>query len=216
LREELTDDARAALLLVTNRKDIDQQRIYLLGHSLGGIAVGQIASTDSRLAGVIIMGTPAGDLLTALIQRAERDAAAGGVQGQQSAAASTILKKVRDRGFASGEVVDMFGERNPVSFWDDLRDYRPGSTAAALKIPILVVVAKHDAQVPPGDFDQWQSALARRANATVKFYPNLFHLFMASTATGEGDSPEDWGRPAHVDATFVNDVAGWVLSAAKR
>lgn len=216
LGEELGDDARAAFSLVFRRKEIDQSRIFLLGHSLGGIAVGQIASSDSRVAGIAVMGTPGGDLLLALIQRSEREAAAGGEQGQQAAAAGATLKKVRDRVFVSGDVVDLFGQRNPASFWDSFRDYQPGSAAAQLKIPVLVAVAKHDAQVPPDDFAQWQGALAGRAHATVKLYPSLFHLFMPSVATGAGDSPEDWGRPSHVDATFVNDVATWVLSARKR
>ena len=216
IQEELNDDASAALSVLAGHKEIDHRRIYLLGHSLGGITVNQLASTNSHIAGIVVMGTPAGDLLTALVQRAEREAAAGGEAGQFAASVLSVFKKIRDAGFAPGEVVDLYGERNPVGFWEGLRNFQPGREAARLKIPVLVAVAKHDAQVPPDDFNQWNQALAGRANATVKFYPSLFHLFLPSGASGEGDTPEDWGRPGHVATDVVNDIASWVLSSGKK
>jgi dienelactone hydrolase len=212
LREEVTDDAAAALSLLAGTKQIDRRKVYLLGHSLGGISVAQLAAGNSQVAGIVLMGTPAGDLLTALVQRAEDGAAAGGEAGQMAASVLPVMKKLRDGGFAPGELAEMYGERNPVGFWQDLRGFQPGRAASKLNIPVLVAVAKHDAQVPPDDFAQWSKALAGHANATVKLYPNLFHLFIPTTATGKGDVPEDWGRPAHVDSEVVNDVASWILA----
>jgi hypothetical protein len=77
----------------------------------------------------------------------------------------------------------------------------------------LVLVGGHDPEVPPDDFEGWQSVLAGRANANVKFYPTLFHLFMPSTAAEKGkDSPDDWARPGHVAPEVVDDIASWILS----
>src|SRR5262249_55018454 len=136
--------------------------------------------------------------------------------GQASASVLPVLKKLRDRGFAPGELAEMYGERNPTGFWDGLRGFQPGAAAAGLKMRVLVGVAGHDAEVPPDDLEEWNHALIGHANATVKSYPNLFHLFMPSRATGKGDSPEDWGRPAHVDTEVVSDIAAWILSDGKK
>ena len=75
LSEELGDDARAAVSVIASRSDIDHRQIYLLGHSMGGVAVPPIAADDPRIAGIVVMGTPAGDLLTVLIKRSEDGAA---------------------------------------------------------------------------------------------------------------------------------------------
>jgi len=216
LNEELNDDATAALSLLSARQEINHQQTYLLGHSLGGVAVTQMAQSHTTLAGIVVLGTPAGDLLTALVRRAEDAVAAGGEAGHMSAAVLPVLKKLRDRGFAPGDLAEMFGERNPAGFWEGLRGYQPGASAAKLKVRVLVGVGKHDAEVPPDDWEQWTKALSGRANAALKLYPGLFHLFMPSTATGKGDSPEDWGRPAHVDSAVVDDIASWILLGSKK
>jgi dienelactone hydrolase len=112
-----------------------------------------------------------------------------------------------------GEIVDLFGQRTPVSYWAELRNYRAGAAAAKLKIPVMIMVAGHDAEVPPDDFESWKSALIEHRNATVKFYPGLFHLFMPSTATQKGaDTPADWGRAGHIAPEVVNDISSWILS----
>jgi len=78
VREELIDDARAGVALVAARSDLDRRKIYLLGHSLGGLAVPEMAASDPDIAGIVVMGTPSGDLLGDLIRRFEQEASEGG------------------------------------------------------------------------------------------------------------------------------------------
>lgn len=84
---------------------------------------------------------------------------------------------------------------------------------AKLQARVMVLVGGHDAEVPPDDFDAWKSVLAGHANAAVKFYPGLFHLFMPSTATQQGKDPqEDRSRPGHLVPEVVYAVSSWILS----
>ena len=216
-REELDDDALAALALLAGRPEVSRKQLYLLGHSLGGVTVTKIASGkgDPQIAGIAIFGTPAGDLLTVLLKRVEDSVQAGGPGSQQMAAMIPVFKKLRDGGFEPGEIVELFGERNPAGYWLDMRGYAAGKAAAQLKIPVLVAVGGHDAEVSPDDWEQWKNAVAGKTNATVKSYPGLFHLFMPSTATGKGDLPEDWSRPAHVARDVVTDTASWIVAQGK-
>jgi hypothetical protein len=208
LRDELIDDARAAIALLAARSDVDHQQTYLLGHSLGGLAVPQIAADDTRIAGVVVMGTPSGDLLNALLSRL-----AGGQMGEAGYKMVPVFKQVQKGDLPPGEILDFFGNKSPVGYWLDMRKYQPGATAAKLKCRVLVLVGGHDAEVPPDDFEGWQSVLAGRTNANVKFYPALFHLFMPSTAAEKGkDSPDDWARPGHVAPEVVDGIASWILS----
>jgi dienelactone hydrolase len=215
LWEELSDDARAAVSLLAGRSDVDHRQIYLLGHSMGGVAVPQIAAADSKIAGIVVMGTPAGDLLTAVLKQIEDAASRGGDEGKQASGMIPVFTKLRDGGFAPGEVVHAFGARTSAGYWIDLRNYEPGVATAKLKIPVMILVAGHDTAVPPDDFQSWKDALAGHKNATLKFYPSLFHMFMPSKATQRGDTPEDWMRPSHVTPEVIDNVASWILSKGK-
>jgi uncharacterized protein len=217
IREDLADDAHAAVALLGRRIEIDHQRIYVLGHSLGGLVVPQIARDNPQVAGIILMGAPSGDLLTLLLKRTENVASLGGEGGEMASASIPLFKQLRSGALARGEVIELFGEKTPVSHWLDLHAYDAGTAIAKLKTPAMILIAGHDAEVLPENVQAWHVALANKKNATFRLYPDLFHVFMPSTATQQGaDSPEDWGRPAHVTAQVVDDLASGSLSNHKR
>src|SRR5262249_1349152 len=103
LLEESRGDAHAALKLAEARGEVDHKKVYLLGHSLGGISVLQIAESQEGIAGVIVMGTPATELLEALVQRSQRAERAGGEEGKQAAEMAELLEKVRNGEIGASE-----------------------------------------------------------------------------------------------------------------
>jgi uncharacterized protein len=208
LRDELIDDARAAFALLAARNDIDHAHTYLVGHSLGGVAAALVAAAEPRVAGVVLVGTPSSNLLAALIER-EEDVARDGKQGGPGMLAA--LKKLRDGETAAGSTLEIVGTKTPASYFLELRNYDTGATTAKLRIPALILLGGHDAQVPDREVERWKKGLAGKKDATVKLYPALFHLFMPSTSKDKGDTPDDWMRPAHVSPEVVDDIASKVL-----
>jgi dienelactone hydrolase len=215
LSEELRDDARAAVSLLAARSDVDHRQTYLLGHSLGGLAVASVATGDPRVAGIIMMGTPPGDVVSVLLERAEDGARSGGEHGAELAKAIPVLEKVREGRLPNDTIVTLFGERSLAGYWEDVRSHAAGAAAAKLSIPVMVLMAGHDGQAPPSGFESWQQALAGHRKATLKFYPALFHLFLPSTSTQQGEAPEDWSRQGNVSEEVVMDITSWVLSKEK-
>src|SRR5262249_57372826 len=61
VKDEVVDDAIAAASMLRSQPRIDPARVFVLGHSLGGMLVPRIAAADAKLAGVIVMagGPPA-------------------------------------------------------------------------------------------------------------------------------------------------------------
>ncbi|HZY41469.1 MAG TPA: alpha/beta fold hydrolase, partial [Anaerolineae bacterium] len=55
VKEETIDDAVAAVELLRQTANIDPKRVYVLGHSLGGMLAPRIAQADANIAGLIIM-----------------------------------------------------------------------------------------------------------------------------------------------------------------
>ncbi len=55
VKEEVTDDAIAAIALLQKTKSIQSDKIFVLGHSLGGMLAPRIAQQDPSVAGLIIL-----------------------------------------------------------------------------------------------------------------------------------------------------------------
>jgi fermentation-respiration switch protein FrsA (DUF1100 family) len=108
-----------------------------------------------------------------------------------------------------GMTVHRLGSPVPASYVLDLRGYKPGETAAVLKIPILVLQGERDIQVRTADFEGWKKAFSGHANATFKLYPALNHLFMPGTGPSSGS---EYQKPNHVPKEVIDDIAAWIAT----
>lgn len=211
LEQETIDDALAAVALLRERPEIDPQRVFVLGHSLGGMAAPLIAQRDDRLAGIVIMAGNARSILDLLEDQIEY---VSGIDGEVSDEEATLLADVRRQTEAirSGEFDG--SERllgPPLAYWADLHGRDPVGAAEALERPILIVHGGRDYQVTDKDFAIWEKRLGGRENVTLKRYPRLNHLMVA----GEGRSrPEEYATVGHVDEQVVADLAEWLQSRA--
>ena len=55
---DYADDARAAVKLLADRKDVDPKRIAIVGHSEGGLVALMAAAKDKKIAAVALIATP--------------------------------------------------------------------------------------------------------------------------------------------------------------
>ena len=134
VREETIDDARAAAALLASTAQIDRRRIFVLGHSLGGMLAPRIAYGDARVAGLAILAGSTRPLEEIVLEEVK----ARGTPDQVKAAEAS-LRHVRDPKLAPADTVDFLGVKMPATYFLDLRGYRPGEAAAKLDLPILVL-----------------------------------------------------------------------------
>jgi hypothetical protein len=211
VKEEVIDDARAAAALLSTHPEVDRKRIYVLGHSLGGMLAPRIAEGDDQIAGLIIMAGSTRPLGQIVVDQVKYLSTLGGVAGEgakkQLEGAEKFAKDYDSPTLKPGETVSMLGIPVPAAYILDLRSYDPAATAARLKIPILVLQAESDYQVTGKDFEGWEKALAGHNNVTMKTYPGLCHLF---TPAGNPPSPADYDKPGHVAQAMLEDIVTWV------
>jgi dienelactone hydrolase len=212
VQEEVIDDALAAVQLLRQTPGIDPGRIYVLGHSLGATLAPRIGQQDPSIAGLIIMAgmtRPLED--TILDQYTYLYSLSGAMSDGQKAELEQLKAKVRrvkDPNLSNqAPARDLPLNLHP-AYWLALRGYQPAEVAKSLGMRILVLQGGRDYQVTEaGDFPAWQKALREKGSATLKLYPNLFHLFIA----GEGPStPQEYLVEGHVNAEVIQDIAGWV------
>ena len=215
--DEVIEDARAGAALLAALPEVNPKRVYVLGHSLGGMLAPRIAEGDAHTAGIIIMAGSTRPFGAIVVEQVKYLA---GLHGQpteaaqkQIQAAEEAAKQIDSPTLTASETVKVLGVSVPGSYFLDLRNYAPAETAARLKIPILVLQGARDYQVTRADFEGWKKALAGESRATFILYPGLTHLFMESAAPGTGPgTPADYDRPSHVSMTVVADIAKWIAS----
>lgn len=216
VEQETVEDARAAVRLLAARPDIDPKRIYIAGHSLGGMLAPRIAQDDPQVAGIIIMAgntRPLEDLIVEQVKYEVGLAGAPTPQGEKAIAdAEKTAAAMRDPNLKPDQTVSIVGAPVPGSYVLDLRAYDPARTAASLKIPILVMQGARDCQVRMADYDGWKKALAGDPAASFRLYPNLYHLFIPVPAsdTTPLSTPADYNQPGHVAPEVIADAAAWI------
>lgn len=210
VKQETIDDALAAVVLLRQAKGIDARRIFVLGHSLGGMLAPRIAKADPTIAGLVIfagLARPLDDTIVAqvryLLSLDGPPTGAGKAQIEQTVAAAAKVNALTSAKAASKDL--LLGI--PASYWLDLRGYEPARMARDLPQPMLILQGGRDYQVTAEDLALWKKALADRPTVQIKTYPQMSHLFIAGTGKA---TPTDYEKPGHVEAEVINDIAAWI------
>src|SRR5664279_523220 len=201
VQEETVEDAVQALAVVRSQAEVNGQRVFVIGHSLGAYVAPRIAEQDGKLAGIVLMAgnvRPIEDLLVEQVTYM-------GIKGDQLDRAKDLQVKVKK--LESGDEDSPALGGIPVSYWVDLKDYNPAAAAKKLAIPMLILQGERDYQVTMTDFALWKTAVGGAKGVVMKSYPALNHLFVA----GEGKSlPAEYSKPGHVARAVIDDIAKFV------
>lgn len=211
VKEEVLYDALAAASLLRETGGVDPKRVFVLGHSLGGMLAPRIGKADPKIAGLIIMAGATRPFEDVLLEQVEYIASLKGTLSADDKKEIAKLKEqianVKSPDLSPNTPASTLPLGVPASYWLDLRGYKPAEMARSLKQPMLILQGGRDYQVTEADFKGSKAALSSRKDVAFKFYPDLNHLFM----TGKGKAvPAEYEKPGFVSETVVNDIASWV------
>jgi hypothetical protein len=209
VREEVLDDALAAIDFLRRQSGFDKSRVYLLGHSMGGTLAPHIAREDGRLAGVILMaGTPRPPF-DLVLDQLEYIASLPGPEQEENKRlleeTRSVIAKARAGSAPAG--AKLLGA--PLSYWEELGRYASESLKILpeLKCRVLVIGGGRDYQITRADYQLYEKALKDRPNATLRWYEDMNHLFFR----GKGKAtPQEYAKPGNVDEQVIKDLAEWI------
>ena len=176
----LAEDTRAQIAWLRARKEIDPQRIVVIGHSEGASIAAMIGASDPKLDAIVMMAGVAKRGAEVSIEQQEdmlrsdptmTEAVKQTMREKQKDAVQTVL--------AGG---DLPGQKT--NAW--IREYfayDPLPTARKVKQPLLILQGERDRQVDQSHAQVLAAAVRDAGNkdVTVKVFPTLNHLFLPST-----------------------------------
>ncbi len=211
VKEEVLEDATAAIAMAKTIAGANPKAIYVFGHSLGGMLAPKIATTSPEIAGVILAAAPARKFTDLVVDQnnymfnLSKDTTAA--NKKQLADAMLEIGKSRITKLGTTIKPDSVILGLPAQYWADLNSYNQVSTAKSLKQKIYVLQGGNDFQVSKVDFDLWNTALGKKKNVTLKFYPELNHLLSVQTEMG---TTAQYQIPVSVSEILLNDLSTWI------
>ncbi|MEV4234229.1 MULTISPECIES: alpha/beta fold hydrolase [unclassified Nocardia] len=211
MTDEYVPHAVAAVNVLREHPAVDTDRVFVLGHSMGGKVAPRVAAAAPTVAGVIVLAGDASPMhwsavrVTRYLAALEPDGGAGA-----QAAIEAIVRQAQlvDSALTVSTPVSELPLGLPASYWLDSRDYDPVAVAAILGKPMFILQGGRDYQVTiDDDLSLWRAGLADRAEVTIRVYDSDNHLFFP----GAGPStPAEYAAAQHVDPKVIVDIASWL------
>ena len=217
--DETIEDAILAAALLRSDPRIDKNKVFMIGHSMGGMLAPRIDAMGGDFAGLIIMaGTlrkleevmfgqidemiaDANPLMRFLIKKQEkslRKKFAGLYEIDDEKA-----KEIKIMGGASAYYFKEMGLNDAPSY------------LAKMNKPILVLHGGKDCQVSESDFEMYKELLGDRDNAAFRLYPELNHLFMPSVYGTLKKVMKEYKIKSRVADVVMDDIAEWIFEVSK-
>lgn len=207
--QETTNDAVLAVDALRHTAGIDPDRVFVLGHSQGGLMAPRIAALSGHVKGLVLLAAPARPLLDILIEQNRRLAVLddGKTSDSERAAINALIEQVRMTRNPATSPTAKGPMDVPVGYWRSIDSVDPVAEAERVKLPMLVLQGARDIQVVDADWQRWKEAFHDDPKVTFKLYEALNHLGIPGEGPG---SLAEYQQPGHVDAKLIDDVAAWI------
>ena len=197
---EVVEDAVAAVQMLRGRRDVAQDRIFVIGHSLGAMLAPEIAKKADKVAGIVMLA-PSGRKLPQLMVEQAR------FLGQSSPGQLAEIEQQADQLSAHKLPATQTFFGAPASYYYDLEARDEVAIARSLDVPILILHGSRDYPAIDEDIRDWQTGLKGDAKVQVKTFPGLNHLFIVAT---DKPAPTEYFAPGHVDAAGIGTIASFI------
>lgn len=211
---EFADDLRVAVTFLAARKDVDRNRIAVVGYSEGGSTALLAASDDHTIAGLVLVGTSGMKGTDVFVARQKRALDRLNLPEAQQQAALARVRQICDAvttGHGIAALPQEIGQRVDNPQFRSLLRFDPAEVMARVRQPILIVQGDLDAEIDPSSADRLRTiASARKSKAPVAVVrvPSVNHLLVPA-ATGEVDEYPSLAGKA-ISPVVASTIAGWL------
>jgi pimeloyl-ACP methyl ester carboxylesterase len=234
--EQELDGYRQALKALMARPEVDASKVFVFGHSMGGLWAPVLAG-ETKLAGVAVAGTAFRTWMEYSLENQRRQSLLGGATAAQvhdeitrtSAVLTAFLveklppARIVERSPALRATVDEVFEPGPLyagralPFWHQVNALNLPEAWARASGALLVLVGANDFLVNVLDHELLTAHVnaLRPGTARLVTLPASDHAFLATTS--QADSLAHWGKPGKAfDPAVLAALDAWVRPLAGR
>lgn len=220
VKEETIDDAILATELLKNDSRIDSDKIFIIGHSMGGMLAPRIDAEGGNYRGIIVMAGSPRPMEDIMVEQLDESMADMGKLVQMMAKKSITKitgkfdgmydlsdEEAKKTKLGNGVTLYYFTEmgRKPVSHYLE-----------QLNKPILIMQGEKDFQVKADkDFVAYKELLKDKKNVTFRLYENLNHAFVNSVYGSISKAKKEYNIEQHIGENVISDIANWIKSVTE-
>ncbi|MDE3155281.1 MAG: alpha/beta fold hydrolase [Acidobacteriota bacterium] len=212
---DYADDARAAVKYLADRKDVDRDRVALIGYGEGGYVAMLTAAKEKKVKALILVdapGTTGAALILARQQHALDRMQLPDAEKQKRIALQKQIQQAVVSGKGWEGVPLMLRQQSDTPLFKSLLTFDPAEVMKDIRQPIFILQGGLDREVPPdsaADLETLAKGRHRKdASVDLLRLPDLNHLLVPAK-TGEAD---EYGQLSgeKVSPQVGSGIAAWL------
>ena len=220
VKEETIEDAILAAELLRKDSRIDPDKIFIVGHSMGGMLAPRIDAEGGNFRGLILLaGTPR-RLEEVLIE--QNNEVLAGMKGVLRRLVEKQIEKLNHSFDGLYEMSDeeakaqKMGGGVTLYYFKEMGEPTVEAYLKSTEKPILVMQGERDFQVKADtDFRMYKEILADHPNVTFILYENLNHAFVPSVYGSLLKAKQEYAKEQHIGENVIADIARWIGRVAE-
>lgn len=212
--EDYAEDLRGAVRFLDDRKDVDDRRIAVVGHSEGGMVAMITAEKENKVRALVLIATPGvsgAELNLAQIRHANELAGRSGEQLETTLALQQKIQEAVLTGEGWDAIEPQLRARADTPWFKSFLEFDPARWMKDIDQPIMIVQGELDTQVAPSNADRLRELAAARRKApppNVLELPGINHLLVPAK-TGEVAEYASLGD-ASISPVIAGAIADWL------
>ena len=215
VKTETINDAILAAALLRKDPRIDPERIFIIGHSMGGMLAPRIDAEGGNFSGLIIMAGSPRKLEEIMLDQNEAvlKSTKGFVRWIVSKQVAKISKLFDGLYQLSDEEArkKKAGGGTTLYYFKEMGEHPAADYLLKLERPVLILQGEEDFQATAQkDFEAYKQLLSGKGNVTFQLYPGLNHAFVPSVYGNIMKAKQEYGIERHIGEEVIADIANWI------
>ena len=215
---ETIDDAILATELLKKDSRIDSERVFIIGHSMGGMLAPRIDAEGGNYRGLIIMAGSPRKLEEIILD--QNEAALRSTKGlvnlivkKQVGKFATMFEGMYELSDEEAKKKKM-GGGTTLYYFKEMGEHPASDYLTVCDKPILILQGEKDFQATAEkDFAAYKQLLDGKENVTFRLYENLSHAFVPSVYGNLMKAKQEYNVEQHISETVIGDIATWINKA---
>ncbi|WP_042357123.1 alpha/beta hydrolase family protein [Bacillus rubiinfantis] len=218
VKEETIEDAVLAANLLRQDPRIDSNKIFIIGHSMGGMLAPRIDAEGGNFAGIIIMAGSPRKLEEIMISQNNQVLNSVNkllriIVKKQIASLSAKFENIYSMSDEEAKATSVLGKYGKAYYFKEMGEHPASQYLKELEKPMFILQGEKDAQSSmEKDYNGYKELLADRPNVSFKVYPEMNHLFMPAIYGEILKLQKEYRVAQHVDQQVIHDIADWIHS----